>query len=99
MQAITYLKLYTDLKQNLSSLMTQSIAVLPTVGYINLQMGLQKVTNGARTMQSENRNEAKFGFTPQAENWNGRLAMIGFIAAVVTELVTGQGVLHFWGLM
>ena len=50
-------------------------------------------------MQGENRNDAKFGFTPQAENWNGRLAMIGFIAAVVTEFVTGQGVLHFWGLM
>ncbi|NET51828.1 MAG: chlorophyll A-B binding protein, partial [Merismopedia sp. SIO2A8] len=26
-------------------------------------------------------------------------AMIGFIAAVVTEYVTGQGVLHYWGLM
>jgi hypothetical protein len=54
--------------------------------------------NGAKTMQ-ENRNDAKFGFTPQAENWNGRLAMIGFIAALVTEYLTGQGVLHFWGLM
>jgi hypothetical protein len=50
-------------------------------------------------MQGENRNDAKFGFTPQAENWNGRLAMVGFIAALVTELVTGQGVLHFWGLL
>ncbi|HAA31527.1 MAG TPA: chlorophyll A-B binding protein, partial [Cyanobacteria bacterium UBA8553] len=27
-------------------------------------------------MQGENRNDPKFGFTPQAENWNGRLAMI-----------------------
>ncbi|NJM48952.1 MAG: hypothetical protein HC860_24630 [Alkalinema sp. RU_4_3] len=25
------------------------------------------------------------GFTPQAETWNGRLAMIGFIAALLTE--------------
>ncbi|MFB2877117.1 chlorophyll a/b-binding protein [Floridanema aerugineum] len=50
-------------------------------------------------MQGENRNDVKFGFTPQAENWNGRLAMIGFIAAVITELVSGQGVLHFLGLM
>jgi len=43
--------------------------------------------------------EPKFGFTQFAESWNGRLAMIGFVAAVVTEYVTGQGVLHFWGLM
>jgi hypothetical protein len=50
-------------------------------------------------MQGENRNDVKFGFTPEAENWNGRLAMIGFIAAVITELVSGQGVLHFLGFM
>jgi Chlorophyll A-B binding protein len=43
--------------------------------------------------------EAQFGFTPSAENLNGRLAMIGFVAAVITELVTGQGVVHFLGLM
>ena len=77
----------------------QSLAVLPTVSYISWHKGLQNVTNGAQIMQGENRNEAKFGFTPQAENWNGRLAMIGFIAALITEFVTGQGVLHFWGLM
>ncbi|MFB2923316.1 MULTISPECIES: chlorophyll a/b-binding protein [Aerosakkonema] len=50
-------------------------------------------------MQAQDRNDVKFGFTPQAENWNGRLAMIGFIAALITELVTGQGVLHFLGLI
>ncbi len=47
----------------------------------------------------ENRNAWLFGFTPQAEIWNGRLAMVGFLAAIITELVSGQGVLHFWGLM
>ena len=45
------------------------------------------------------RNAWKFGFTPQAELWNGRLAMLGFLAAVIVELTFGQGVLHFWGLM
>ena len=43
--------------------------------------------------------EAKFGFSPSAENLNGRAAMIGFVAALITELVTGQGVLHFLGLI
>jgi hypothetical protein len=43
--------------------------------------------------------DAKFGFNASAENLNGRAAMIGFVAALITELVTGQGVLHFLGLM
>jgi hypothetical protein len=50
-------------------------------------------------MQTKNQNDAKFGFTPSAENLNGRMAMIGFVAALITELVTGQGVLHFLGLV
>ncbi len=45
------------------------------------------------------RNAWKTGFTPQAEIWNGRLAMIGFVAALLTELFANQGVLHFWGLL
>ncbi|MEC4891952.1 MAG: high light inducible protein [Oscillatoria sp. PMC 1051.18] len=47
----------------------------------------------------EERNAWKFGFTPQAEIWNGRLAQIGFLAAVLIELFSGQGLLHFWNLM
>ena len=50
-------------------------------------------------MENENTNKTKFGFTNSAENLNGRLAMIGFAAALIIELVSGQGVLHFWGLM
>lgn len=50
-------------------------------------------------MENQDRNSFKLGFTPQAENWNGRLAMIGFAAALVIELVSGKGLLHFWGLM
>ncbi|HEY9704104.1 MAG TPA: chlorophyll a/b-binding protein [Allocoleopsis sp.] len=50
-------------------------------------------------MESSNNNKSKFGFTLNAENLNGRLAMLGFVAALLTELATGQGILHFWGLM
>ncbi len=39
------------------------------------------------------------GFVPSAEIWNGRLAMFGFVAAALTEVFTGQGFLHFWGLV
>lgn len=50
------------------------------------------------TMQ-ENRNRWRWGFTPQAENWNGRLAMIGFVATLITELVSNQGFLHYWNVL
>lgn len=43
--------------------------------------------------------QAKFGFTQSAENWNGRLAMLGFTIGIVTELLTGHGILSQLGLM
>lgn len=42
--------------------------------------------------------ENKFGFVQFAETWNGRLAMLGFIIGVGTELMTGQGILSQLGL-
>ncbi len=41
----------------------------------------------------------KFGFTQFAETWNGRLAMLGFVIGLATELLTGQGILSQLGLM
>lgn len=43
--------------------------------------------------------QGKFGFTKFAEDWNGRLAMLGFVIAVATELLTGKGILAQLGLM
>ena len=40
----------------------------------------------------------EWGMTTAAEVWNGRLAMVGFIALVL-ELLSGQGPLHFVGLL
>jgi hypothetical protein len=42
---------------------------------------------------------SKAGFTAFAENWNGRLAMLGFVIGVATELLTGKGILAQLGLM
>jgi hypothetical protein len=50
-------------------------------------------------MKDKQLNESRFGFTRYAESWNGRLAMLGFVSAIMIELVSGQGILHFWGLM
>ncbi|MEH2376362.1 chlorophyll a/b-binding protein [Nostoc sp.] len=56
-------------------------------------------TTKVTTPVIEDRNAWRWGFTPQAEIWNGRLAMIGFSAAILVELFSGQGVLHFWGIL
>lgn len=34
----------------------------------------------------------KIGFTTSSENWNGRLAMIGFFLVLIIEIVTGQNI-------
>jgi len=45
-------------------------------------------------------NEPKFGFVPFAELWNGRLAMLGFVALLITEFANGgKGLLHVLGLL
>jgi hypothetical protein len=41
---------------------------------------------------------ARFGFVAFAETWNGRLAMLGFVIGLGTELLTGQGILTQVGL-
>ena len=42
--------------------------------------------------------DAGWGFHERAEKLNGRLAMLGFVAAVVTEMITGESLLHAIGL-
>lgn len=40
----------------------------------------------------------EWGLTTTAEVWNGRLAMLGMMA-ILLEIITGQGPLHFVGLL
>ena len=42
--------------------------------------------------------EPRFGFVNFAETWNGRLAMLGILIGLSTELLTGQGILGQLGL-
>lgn len=56
---------------------------------------IPKVTNA---YNEKDRNAFLFGFTPQAELWNGRLAMIGFLAYLLWDLAgysVLRDVLHF----
>jgi hypothetical protein len=41
-------------------------------------------------------NEPRFGFTRFAEIWNGRLAMVGFAASIITELIAGRSLFAYW---
>ena len=42
--------------------------------------------------------EPRYGFVNYAEIWNGRLAMLGIVIGLSTELLTGQGILEQIGL-
>jgi hypothetical protein len=74
------------------------LAFFTRVCYIYLHNSLQTLAKILGTTMN-NESNGKFGFTTFAENWNGRLAMIGFSAALILELTTGQGVLHFFGVL
>ena len=39
-------------------------------------------------------NQPRFGFVEFAETWNGRMAMMGILIGLGTELITGQGILR-----
>ena len=57
-------------------------------------MGLHYLIN-----DMTNSTQSRFGFSNFAETWNGRLAMLGFVIGLGTELLTGQGILSqmgFW---
>ncbi|HEY9876762.1 MAG TPA: chlorophyll a/b-binding protein [Candidatus Obscuribacterales bacterium] len=66
------------------------------------------MTNTPNTNPYDNQFQRKYGefgtkfelgSNPTAELWNGRLAMLGFLIAVILELTTGQSFLHYLGLM
>ncbi len=61
----------------------------------SLHMLLQFVKHLATPMADP---APRFGFVAFAETWNGRLAMLGFVIGLATELLTGQGILQQIGL-
>tara|TARA_B100000700_G_C14920639_1_gene796893 strand:+ start:318 stop:464 length:147 start_codon:yes stop_codon:yes gene_type:complete len=42
--------------------------------------------------------QPRFGFVNYAEIWNGRLAMMGILIGLFTEILTGRGILTQIGL-
>lgn len=60
-----------------------------------LHMALQLPQQSETTMAEPS---PRFGFVEVAETWNGRMAMLGFVIGLATELLTGQGILQQIGL-
>jgi hypothetical protein len=61
---------------------------------LNIQCGVFMT----QPTQVPNVSDPKYGFNRYAEQLNGRAAMVGLIAAVLIEVLTGQGVLSWLGL-
>jgi hypothetical protein len=57
---------------------------------------LLQFTKQTETLMTDS--ASRFGFVAFAETWNGRLAMLGFVIGLGTELLTGQGILSQIGL-
>ncbi|MEH2301798.1 chlorophyll a/b-binding protein [Nostoc sp.] len=49
-------------------------------------MGLYPSDATENAYNGKNRNALELGFTPGSELWNGRLAMVGFVAYLVWDL-------------
>ena len=64
-----------------------------------IHLAQQKQKRTSRVIKLfNNAMDSKFGFSSFAETWNGRLAMMGFIIGLGTELLTGQGILSQIGM-
>jgi hypothetical protein len=65
------------------------------------KFGVLLMSDTTKVTQSiaNERNAWHWGFNPQSEIWNGRLAMIGFLAIILIEAFSGQGFLHFWSIL
>jgi ferrochelatase len=59
---------------------------------------LAQVTQMKKKVKMYPQERWQWGMTTTAEVWNGRLAMLGFIALVI-ELISGHGLLHFVGIL
>ncbi|BAY20662.1 ferrochelatase [Calothrix sp. NIES-2100] len=59
---------------------------------------LSQVTQMKKQVKMYPQERWEWGMTTSAEVWNGRIAMLGFIALII-ELVTGRGLLHMIGLL
>ena len=57
-----------------------------------------KITDRSKLLIMNDENQPRFGFVNFAETWNGRMAMMGILIGLGTELITGQSILRQIGI-
>ena len=75
-----------------------SLADLVIDSLDNKPCTFSEVTHPKKNMKMYPQERWQWGMTTAAEVWNGRLAMLGFIALLL-ELISGNGPLHMVGLL
>ncbi|HLO85083.1 MAG TPA: ferrochelatase [Nostocaceae cyanobacterium] len=76
----------------------QALAELVIDALKQPDLKLSQVTQMKKQVKMYPPERWEWGITTSAEVWNGRIAMLGFIALII-ELITGQGLLHILGLL
>jgi len=81
---------------------TRAIRPIPEDGKrrrLNASRAHYKVLQLAKSLIAAMTDSApRFGFVAFAETWNGRMAMLGFVIGLATEVLTGQSILSQIGL-
>lgn len=83
---------------NTHPLFIDALSHLTTEALDKTPLRFDQVTHPKKNMKMYPQERWEWGLTTAAEVWNGRFAMLGFIALVV-ELISGRGPLHFVGLL
>ncbi len=84
------LNMHPGFIQSLADLVIESLDATPCT--------FAEVTHPKKNMKMYPQERWQWGMTTAAEVWNGRLAMLGFIALLL-ELISGNGPLHLVGLL
>lgn len=83
---------------NTHPLFIEALSNLTTEALEKSPLRFDEVIHPKKNMKMYPQEKWEWGLTTAAEVWNGRLAMIGFFALVI-EIISGQGPLHFIGLL
>jgi ferrochelatase len=83
---------------NTHPLFIEALSNLTTEALENKPLLFDEVTHPKKNMKMYPQEKWEWGLTTAAEVWNGRLAMVGFLALVI-EIISGQGPLHFIGIL
>ncbi|WP_373480273.1 ferrochelatase [Geminocystis sp.] len=83
---------------NTHPMFIEALTNLTTEALDKNPLRFDEVTHPKKNMKMYPQEKWEWGLTTAAEVWNGRLAMLGFLGLMV-EIISGQGPLHYIGLL